>query len=73
MMNVREYVVFNRVEYVKELLDTDNEVCKHTTKISDLRKIIAFLKTENNLIYSENCDCGLSVKKHKCYVKDWAI
>tara|TARA_Y100001938_G_C8056328_1_gene414570 strand:- start:134 stop:328 length:195 start_codon:yes stop_codon:yes gene_type:complete len=63
----------SRTEYVKQLLDTDIEVCKHTTKIYDLRKIIAFLKAENNIIYSENCECGLSKRKHKSYVKDWAI
>ena len=63
----------NRIEYVKNLLDKDVEVCKHTTAIDDLRKIIAFLKAENNVIYSENCECGLSDRKHKSYVKDWAI
>ena len=63
----------NRIDFVKDLLSADNEVCKYTTKIDDLRKIIAFLKTQNNLIYAENCNCGLSNRKHKCYVKDWAI
>ena len=63
----------NTTKFVKELLDKDIEVCKHTTKIPDLRKIIAFLKSENNVIYAENCDCGLSDRKHKCYVKDWAV
>lgn len=63
----------SRIDFVSNLLDNDNEVCKHTTKIDDLRKIIAFLKSENNVIYTENCECGLSDKKHKSYIKDWAI
>tara|TARA_B100000927_G_scaffold270756_1_gene247145 strand:- start:580 stop:774 length:195 start_codon:yes stop_codon:yes gene_type:complete len=63
----------NATEYVKDLLDKEVEICKHTTQVDSLRKIIAFLKTENYVIYSENCECGLGDRKHKSYVKDWAV
>lgn len=63
----------NATNYIRELLDKDREICQHTTQISDLRKIIAFLKTENYLIYSENCECGLVKRKHKSYFRDWAV
>ncbi len=63
----------SRLVEIKQLLDSDTEVCKHTTKVDDLRKIIAFLKKENYVIYSNNCQCGLVKRKHKSYIKDWAV
>tara|TARA_B100001113_G_C20586739_1_gene395594 strand:- start:39 stop:233 length:195 start_codon:yes stop_codon:yes gene_type:complete len=63
----------NTTNYIKELLDEEYQICKHTTGVESLRKIIAFLKTENYVIYAENCPCGLVERKHKSYIKDWAI
>ena len=63
----------NVTQYIKELLDNDIEICQHTTKVTDLRKIIANLKKDNYVIYTEDCQCGLVKRKHKSYVKDWAI
>tara|TARA_Y100000592_G_scaffold90645_1_gene149599 strand:+ start:4295 stop:4489 length:195 start_codon:yes stop_codon:yes gene_type:complete len=63
----------SNTQYVKELLDKEEEICTHTSGINDLRKIIAFLKKKDNTIFSANCDCGLVKRKHKSYIKDWAI
>ena len=63
----------NATEYVKELLDKDVEICQHSIGVSDLKKIIANLKTQNYVIYAENCECGLVERKHKSYIKDWAV
>ena len=58
---------------IKNLLDNDNTVCNYATDIPDLRKIIAALKDKEKFtIYTIECDCGLTVRKHKCYEKDWA-
>lgn len=66
--------MLNSYQHVKTLLDDDLEVCKFTTNIESIRKIIASLKSkENYVIYSEECDCGLVSRKHFCYVKDWAV
>ena len=62
----------SNTQYVKQLLDREEEICMHTSGINDLRKIIAFLKTKDNTIFSTNCECGLVARKHKSYVKDWA-
>lgn len=64
----------NSYQHVKNLLDDDFEVCKFSSNVDSIRKIIDSLKRkENYVIYSENCDCGLVNRRHFCYVKDWAV
>ena len=65
--------IYNATAYVKDLLKLDKEICKYNTQLKDLRKIIALLKSEGWVIYSEECKCNLVKRKHICYVNDWAI
>tara|TARA_Y100001958_G_C21069880_1_gene429770 strand:- start:172 stop:381 length:210 start_codon:yes stop_codon:yes gene_type:complete len=66
-------VITNATEFVRNELLKDNEICKFTTGIKDLRKIIASLKCDGFVIYDESCECGLDKRKHKSYIRDWAV
>ena len=58
---------------IKNLLDEEYEICKHTTNEPNLRKSIDKLKRDFNYkIYRNICTCGLVNKQHFSYEKDWA-
>ena len=63
----------SKFKYIKDLLDTENIICRYTTNDSDLRKTISRLRSHYDyVIYRDTCKCGLSKRKHFCYEKDWA-
>ncbi len=63
----------SKYQIVKNLLDDEYSVCQYAINTPSLRKIIVALRSkENFIIYTYDCDCGLTKRKHKCYEKDWA-
>ena len=65
--------VNSKFQEIKDLLDSDKEICKYQTGYEDLRKVIDKLKRLHNYtIYRNDCQCGLHPRKHFSYEKDWA-